>query len=86
MPTPWRPTQELLDVRHTSEAANHPDWELMTIDVNKAFLQGATYQELEAITGEAPREVCFMLSNGMADVLRQIPGFESYDESIHCLE
>ena len=27
-----------------SEAANHPEWEFMTIDVNKACPQGATYR------------------------------------------
>ena len=77
-----RTSQRLL----TSEAANHPDWMFMTIDVNKAFLQGATYQELEALTGDAPREVCFTLPKGMAEMLRKIPGYESYDERIHCLE
>ena len=80
--TAGRTSQRLL----TSEAANHPDWDFMTIDVNKAFLQGATYQELEALTGEAPREVCFTLPKGMSEMLRQIPGYESYDERIHCLE
>ena len=58
----------------------------MIIDVNKAFLQGATYQELEALTGDAPREVCFTLPKGMAEMLRKIPGYETYDERIHCLE
>jgi hypothetical protein len=69
-----------------SEAACHPEWEFMTIDVNKAFLQGATYKELHELTGEAPREVCFTLPKGMAAMLRLIPGYEKYDESIHCLE
>ena len=80
--TAGRTSQRLL----TSEAANHPHWEFMTIDVNKAFLQGATYQELEALTGDAPREVCFTLPRGMAELIRQIPGYETYDEKIHCLE
>ena len=80
--TAGRTSQRIL----TSEAANHPEWEFRTIDVNKAFLQGATYQELEELTGDAPREVCFTLPKGMAPLIRQIPGYESYDESIHCLE
>jgi hypothetical protein len=56
--TACRTSQRLL----TSEAANHPEWEFLTIDVNKAFLQGATYQELEQLTGDAPREVCFYIT------------------------
>ena len=58
----------------------------MTIDVNEAFLQGATYQELEKLTGDAPREVCFTLPKGMSQMIKQIPGYEDYDEPIHCLE
>ena len=80
--TAGRTSQRLL----TSEAANHPSWEFLTIDVNKAFLQGATYQELEMLTGEAPREVCFTLPKGMSELIRKIPGYETYDEKIHCLE
>jgi len=43
--TAGRTSQRLL----TSEAANNPSWEFLTIDVNKAFLQGATYKELEQL-------------------------------------
>ena len=80
--TAARLSQRLL----TSEAACHPEWEFMTVDVNKAFLQGATYKELQELTGEAPREVCFTLPRGMAEILRTIKGFEQYDERIHCLQ
>jgi len=41
---------------------------------------------LEELTGDAPREVCLILPKGMAQLLRQIPGYESYDERIHCLQ
>ena len=80
--TAGRTSQRIL----TSEAANHPHWEFLTIDVNKAFLPGATYKGLEQLTGEAPREVCFTLTRGMAEMLKLIPGYESYDERIHCLK
>jgi hypothetical protein len=74
----------------TSEAACHTDdeeeWQFLTIDVNKAFLQGATYEELHQLTGEAPREVCFTLPKGMAEMLRTLPGYEDYDERVHCLQ
>ena len=58
----------------------------LTVDVSKAFLQGATYEELHQLTGEAPREVCFTLPKGMAEMIRQLPGYEDYDERYHCLK
>ena len=75
--TAARTSQRIL----TSEAANHKDWKFMTIDVNKAFLQGATYDELTQITGEEAREVCFTLPRGMAKMLAKIKGFEHYEIS-----
>ena len=37
-------------------------------------------------TGEQERTVCFKLPPGSAELLRTIPGFEHYDELIHCLQ
>jgi hypothetical protein len=70
----------------TREAACHPEWEVLTVDVNKAFLQGAAYKELQELTGDEPREVCFTLPKGMAEIIRTLPGYEDYDERIHCLQ
>ena len=36
-------------------------WPLVSADVSKAFLQGVTYKELAAATGEPLREVNFVL-------------------------
>eukprot|EP00959_Pyramimonas_sp_CCMP1952_P165269 3454735-Pyramimonas_sp.AAC.1 len=51
-----------------------------------AFLEGLTYQELAEATGVKERVVCFtILPPGSATVLRTLPGFEHYHESMHCL-
>ena len=63
-----------------SEAACHPGWIIATIDVEKAFLQGMTYAEIQATTGEAGRFVYFTLPLGSAELLRQFPGCEDFDE------
>ena len=59
----------------------------ISIDVNKAFLQGLTYDELAKLTGEPRRQVAFTLPKGAAAQLRKIPGYESFDpscEALHC--
>ena len=44
-----------------SEAACNPSWVYVAVDVEKAFLQGMTYEEMHQEVGEAPREVNFTL-------------------------
>ena len=68
-----------------SEAACHSDWILVTIDVEKAFLQGMTYQEIQQTTGEPERFVYFILPPGSAALSRKLPGFEGYHERYECL-
>jgi len=80
--TARRSSQRLL----ASEAACHPHWILASLDIDKAFLKGFTYKELADATGEKERCVCFRLPPGSATILRQFPGFEDFDESIHCLQ
>ena len=69
----------------SSEAACHPDWVHVAVDVEKAFLQGMTYAEMHQEVGEAPREVNFTLPPGTAAILRQVPGYEDFDETKECL-
>ena len=69
----------------SSEAACHPDWVYVAVDVEKAFLQGMTYEEMHKEVGEARREVNFTLPPGSAAVLRQVPGYEDFDETLECL-
>ena len=72
-----------------SETACHPEWISATIDVEKAFLQGLSYQELAEATGEPERNVSFTLPKGQFDSakeIRKLPGFEQYDPRIHCLK
>jgi len=80
--TAKRQSQRLL----ASEAACNPHWIIASLDVDKAFLKGFTYKELAELTGEAERTVCFKLPPGSAALLRKFPGYENYDESIHCLQ
>eukprot|EP00959_Pyramimonas_sp_CCMP1952_P329024 6888296-Pyramimonas_sp.AAC.1 len=49
-----------------SEAACHPEWILASVDIDKAFLKGLTYEELAHAIGEETRMVCFILPPGSA--------------------
>jgi len=80
--TAKRQSQRLL----ASEAACNLHHIIASLDVDKAFLKGFTYKELAELTGEKERTVCFKLPPGSAAILRKIPGFETFDESIHCLQ
>ena len=53
--TARRSSQKIL----ASEAACHPDWILASLDIDKAFLKGLTYQDLAAATGK--RNALFVL-------------------------
>ncbi|MAD34454.1 MAG: hypothetical protein CMJ88_11970, partial [Planctomycetes bacterium] len=69
-----------------SEAVVH-GWDLCTADVEKAFLQGVTYEELAKQTGEPVREVNFYLPAASIPFLRQVEGFENFNpflEVLHC--
>ena len=77
--TARRQSQRLL----ASETACREGWELVTLDIEKAFLQGMTYKEMHELTGEPERIVNFSLPKGAAEMLRMLPGFEHFDESIH---
>ena len=63
-----------------SEVACRPHWKLVSLDVNKAFLQGMSYKEIQDLTGETEREVHFTLPPGAAAHLRKLPGYETFDE------
>jgi hypothetical protein len=62
-------------------------WDIVTADISKAFLQGITYKELAEITGEPLREVNFDLPKWCYDILKKLPGFETFNpatEVLHC--
>ena len=80
--TSSRSAQKIL----VSEAVKN-GWPICTLDISKAFLQGVTYEELAALTGEPVREVSFYLPASNIPLLRQIPGFETFSlhtEVLHC--
>jgi hypothetical protein len=80
--TAKRTSQRIL----ASEAACHPDWIIASLDIDLAFLKGFTYKELAEEKSKKERMVCFVLPPGSATLLRQFPGFEDFDETIHCLQ
>eukprot|EP00959_Pyramimonas_sp_CCMP1952_P337511 7068181-Pyramimonas_sp.AAC.1 len=49
-----------------SEAACRPEWILASMDIDKAFFKGLTYEELAHAAGEETRMVCFALPPGSA--------------------
>ena len=67
-----------------SECACHPEWLMVTLDIEKAFLLGMSYKEIEATAGGTEREVLFSLPPGSAALLRKIPGFADFDERYKC--
>ncbi|CAE7353799.1 RE1 [Symbiodinium sp. CCMP2592] len=72
-----------------SEVACRPSWKFVTVDVNKAFLQGMSYDEIHKLTGETEREVHFTLPHGWEHHLRKIPGYENFcprTEVLKCLK
>ena len=67
-----------------SEAAKRR-WCLAATDISKAFLQGATYQELSEITGEPIREVNFYLTSANIHLLHQVQGLADFNPSLEVL-
>ncbi|MFM7989942.1 MAG: hypothetical protein ACKPKO_62575, partial [Candidatus Fonsibacter sp.] len=59
--------------------AVHNAWDICTTDISKAFLQCVTYKELADATGEPLREVNFVLPTYCIALLRQIPGYETFN-------
>ena len=83
--TAQRISQKIL----ASEAACHPEWSFVAVDISKAFLQGLTFQEMHEITGEPEKNIAFTVPKGTAHLLRRIPGYENFnerEEALRCLK
>ncbi len=65
--TASRASQKLI----SSEVVCRPGWAYVTVDIEKAFLKGSTYEEISDLTGEDERVVHFTLPPGAAALLRQ---------------
>ncbi len=62
-------------------------WPLVSADIEKAFLQGMTYEEMARLTGEPMREVNFALPPGSIPLLRMVSGFNGFNPALevcHC--
>ena len=64
--------------RRIAATAAQMGWELLTLDIERAFLQGITYEELAQETGEPLREVNFQLPPGCIPLLRKLSGFSDF--------
>lgn len=60
-------------------------WTFVAIDVQKAFLKGISYEQLAELSGEPKREVNFELDARSVQVLRPIPGYESFNPQTEIL-
>ena len=58
---------------------------LFSLDVGSAFAKGMTFEELSKLTGEPLRAVEFDLNPEDVKILRQIPGFETFDPATETL-
>ena len=54
-----------------SELACHKEFIIFTLDIEKAFLQGLTTEEVAAVTGKDEAPTHFALPRGAAAILRQ---------------
>ena len=55
-------------------------WTLFSADISQAFLRGLTFEQIEQMEGEIHREVQMTLPPGSVQVLRQIEGYEDFNE------
>ena len=58
---------------------------MAAIDVRKAFLKGITYADLAKTTSEPARDVNFELSADVVAILRQCPGYETFNPQTEVL-
>ena len=62
-----------------SVVAQHSDWIRFSIDVSKAIAKGMTSEELAQLTGEPLRHVEVDLAPEDIVLLKQLPGYETFD-------
>jgi hypothetical protein len=61
------------------------DFVLFSLDVGSDFAKGMTFEDLSRLTGEPLRAVEFDLSPEDVKILKQIPGFETFDPATETL-
>ena len=58
-------------------------------DISKAFLQGVSYSEIAAETGQPERDVNFDVCSRIVPLVQKLPGFHDWnpiEEVLHCLK
>ena len=64
-------------------------WCLASRDIGKAFLQGVSYSEIAAETGQPERDVNFDVCSRTVPLVQKLPGFHDWnpvEEVLHCLK
>ena len=64
-------------------------WCLASTDISKAFLQGVSYSEIAAETGQPERDVNFDVCSRTVPLVQKLPGFHDWnpiEEVLHCLK
>jgi hypothetical protein len=65
--------------------AAQEDWPVWSADVSSAFLRGQTFAQIAKETGLEVRSVQFDMPQGSVPLLRQVPGFATFDPTTECL-
>ena len=60
-------------------------WDIFTADVSQAFLRGLTFEQTAQIKDEVRREVQFTVPPGSVEMLKRLPGFESFNAMLEVL-
>mgnify|MGYP003328451570 CR=1 FL=1 len=69
-----------------SVIAQHPEWELFSLDVSQAFAKGMTFEELARLTGEQLRHVEVDLDAEDVALIRTIPGYTDFNPRTETLQ
>ena len=69
-----------------SEIAQHPDWDMFSMDVSQAFAKSLTFKEFAELTGTSLRTVEMKLSEKDAEIFKSMPGLERFDYLIHYIK
>ena len=58
---------------------------LLSADISQAFLRGLSFEQIDKMEGEVHREVQLTVPPGSVPVLRQLPGYETFDPTCEVL-
>ena len=86
-PNTYAGTSTRCSQRLVTSTAALRKWFPASVDVDKAFLQGMTYEEISRLIGEPVRDVSFTLPASSVAALKRPPGLGNFNpilEVLHC--